>query len=396
MGGWFPERTALQSEPEPPPRRDRTLCVLVTTPSLTKAGGVAEYFRTLQKHMSDRVDYVTVGARSDFEHSGTVLFRMIRDYCRFAWALGSTTYDIVHLNPSIGSKAVVRDGVLFMIAKVLRKKVVIFAHGWHPRSESMLAARWALPLRIALRKADGFIVLAESYRATLRRLGYRGSVFLTGAPVDDMLFTASQQRTAAASTRQTSRLLFLGRVEKEKGIFEALETYRLVKQKHPGASLVVAGDGSALGAAQAHVADSGLADVTFTGHVEGGAKINVFRSAGVYLFPSYSEGLPLSVLEAMTFGLPVVTTSVGGLCDFFEDGRMGFSTASRQPEVLAGLVCRLLSDPGLCARTGAFNRAYARTHFRGPQVAAHIERIYRFVLAGDDGWHPVPDRPADV
>ncbi len=66
----------------------------------------------------------------------------------------------------------------------------------------------------------------------------------------------------------------------------------------------------------------------FLGHVSGAAKTQAFRAADIYLFTSLAEGMPNSVLEAMAFGLPIVTRPVGGIRDFFEDGRMGYATDS--------------------------------------------------------------------
>jgi glycosyltransferase involved in cell wall biosynthesis len=109
------------------------------------------------------------------------------------------------------------------------------------------------------------------------------------------------------------------------------------------------------------------------------AKRQAFQNADAYLFPSWTEGLPISVLEAMAQGLPLVACAVGGLPDFFQDGRMGFLTDRRDPEVLASLMSRLILNPGLCSSIARFNRTYAREHFRPTHIAARLEDIYRSV-----------------
>ena len=146
----------------------------------------------------------------------------------------------------------------------------------------------------------------------------------------------------------------------------------------------MAGDGRELKAARQYACTHQITDVSFIGHVECEEKRKAFQTANAYLFPSYHEGLPLSVLEAMAFGLPIVTCDVGGLPDFFENGAMGFITEDRDPEVLASLLGRLVSDPALCAKISLFNRNYARMHFTASQIATRIEQIYRVVLGVPD------------
>ena len=170
--------------------------------------------------------------------------------------------------------------------------------------------------------------------------GYEKAVFVQAAPVDDELLADVRRkpiRDCASVEHGRFNILFLARIEKAKGIYEALDAYALLKSSHPSASLTIAGDGWDLGGAKRYADSRMLADVFFLGHVEGSAKFASFRSADAYLFPSYTEGLPISVLEAMAYGLPVVTCAVGGLCDFFEDNRMGFITQSHDPQVLASL-----------------------------------------------------------
>jgi glycosyltransferase involved in cell wall biosynthesis len=382
---WF----SLEFMPEPSAivavHRDRPIRVLLASPPMNGCGGVAQYMRILRPHMRNDVQYFTIGSRSHDERIRTRLLRVAQDSLRFVRTLRRGSHDIVHLNLSIYPRSLLRDGTLLLIAKALRKTVVVFAHGWDDACQRVLSAHLSPLFRLVYCRADAFIVLNNEFKNRLRQLGYDGRVFVHRAPIEDELLQDCQHqqvRDFAGGASPKFNILFLARVEKEKGIYEALETYRLLKQEHSFVSLVVAGDGSQLNNAIEYARARQLADVSFVGLVEHAAKYQVLKRADAYLFPSYSEGLPLSVLEAMACGLPIVTSAVGGLRDFFQDGRMGFITQSRDPVILASLLSRLVYDPNLCSRISIFNHKYARDQFTAPQVAARLDEVYRFLREG--------------
>ena len=146
--------------------------VLVTTPPLDKPGGVAAYFRALRPHLAGDVRYFTVGARSERESALRAAARLLTDSWRFLCALAMEPCDLVHLNPSLGAKAVLRDGLLLVIAKAFGKPVVVFTHGWDHDFERKLKAHFLPLFRLAYFRADSFMVLAREFRDRLRDMGY--------------------------------------------------------------------------------------------------------------------------------------------------------------------------------------------------------------------------------
>jgi len=362
---------------------DRPVRVLLTSPLTSRPGGVARYLGVLQPHLGNDVQYFPIGSHRDGEGVGTSVMRVIRDSYRFGKTLREGDYDLVHLNPSIGSKALLRDGVLLLVAKARGKRVVAFAHGWDEACVKVLLRHLSGLFRLVYGRADAFIVLGSEFKSRLRTLGYQGDVFIHGAPVEDELFDYFERRPARTFERSTGRkfnILFLARVEKEKGIYEALDAYQILKRQHTCVSLTVAGSGSQLDSAIEYARARQLTDVSFLGAVDGAGKYRTFGEADAYLFPSHSEGLPLSVLEAMASGLPVVTTAVGGLRDFFQDGRMGFMSESRDPDRLVSSLSQLICDSSLSSQISKFNYTYAREHFRAASIAAGLAGVYRFLL----------------
>ncbi len=118
-------------------------------------------------------------------------------------------------------------------------------------------------------------------------------------------------------------------------------------------------------------ADEGL---VMTGHIIGEDKINLFKKTDIYCLPtSYGEGLPVSVLEAMAFGIPVITTRSAGLKDFFQDGKMGYFVGRKDASELEEKLRLLVSNPKGTQKIGQFNHQYAAEHVMGDKVA---ERLY--------------------
>ncbi len=355
--------------------------VLLTTPITSGRGGVTQYLNAIRPHFQNEVEYFTIGRRSDSESALTTALRMVTDSWQFSLAIRRGNFDLVHLNPSILPKSLVRDGILLLVAKLHGKIVLAFAHGWNPAWDCRTPRYLRAIFRLVYSRADALIVLGERFRERARQLGYHGRIVVAGAPVaDELLKDEGELSSDDPVCRDRFNILFLARVERDKGIYETLDTFSILKKNYPSVTLTVAGGGSELSAAQRYASARGFDDVCFTGHIEGAERRRAFQRASAYLFPSYSEGLPLSVLEAMAMGIPIVTTKVGGLPDFFENGTMGFMTDSRSPEVLASLLTEMVSDPELCRRIRNFNRNYARMHFTAGRIATDIERIYRTLL----------------
>ena len=170
-------------------------------------------------------------------------------------------------------------------------------------------------------------------------------------------------------------ILFLSRIEKAKGVFEAVQTYNLLYEKYPYLKMRIVGDGSALPELKQYVKDNNIEGITFTGGLSGQTVIEEYKNADFFFFPSHGEGMPTVVLEAMAFGLPVVTRAVGGLNDFFEDGKMGRMTDSKEPEDFVKLIEPFLQEKELTKRTSVYNHFYAKEHFLASKVAKQIEDI---------------------
>ena len=356
--------------------------ILITVPRLSLLGGVSNYYKILRPCLDADKEYFEIGSKPGEKSIISSLLRLVSDYYGFHKKLLAGDYQLVHINPSLGLNSVVRDGLLILIARYNRISVLVFFRGWDSGFEKLIR-RYYLPIfRMVYGLADGFIVLANEFKQTLKKWGIKAPVFFATTVVADSVFADSCSGNSSYKKRKGSlTILYLSRLEKEKGVYEAIDAYALLKEKYPDVTLIVAGDGEELLRVQDYVAQRGLLDIEFSGFIDGEKKHQVYLDSDIYLFPTtYGEGMPNSVLEAMAYGLPVITRPVGGLRDFFENGRMGYVTDSSEPFVFMEFLEKLVVDSGLRDKMGQYNRSYAKGHFSATKVAARLESIYEKLL----------------
>lgn len=190
-------------------------------------------------------------------------------------------------------------------------------------------------------------------------------------------------------------LLFLGRIERAKGIFDLLEVIAALRPEMPGLRLVCAGEGE-MAAVLRHAEQLGIADaVLFTGWI-GPAEMRAWmdRSAA-FVLPSYTEAMPMSLLEAMAAGLPVVATAVGGIPDVVSDGQDGLLFTPGDRAALETLLRSVLRDRALAARLGAAARGTIERRYSADRVIARLNELYSELgLAPADGTaSTVPGQP---
>ncbi len=339
--------------------------ILINTPNLKLLGGVANHYMGLRPYWTQDVRYNTVGKRN--AKSGSGKYWLPWDICKFLWSLCTFRPDMILLNPSLGENALRRDFVFLRMGRAFGFRVAVFIHGFDWDIARKIDRRWVVK---NLNRCSVLFVLAKAFETELRSWGVNVPIVLTTTKVDDRMIDGFD---ISSRNGQGNNLLYLSRVEKTKGIYETIETYRILKSRYPDLRLTITGDGSELPRVKALIKQTALRDVTVTGGLSGEALAEVYKDALLLLLTTYGEGMPTVVLEGMAFGLPIITRNVGGTSDFFENGKMGFMTDSLEPQVFAEAVSRYLDNRELIARTARYNHEYAKAHFMASQVAPSVE-----------------------
>ncbi len=183
-------------------------------------------------------------------------------------------------------------------------------------------------------------------------------------------------------------ILFLGRLEKRKGLPYLLEAFVQVKRELADTRLiVVGGDGGLRAACERYVERQAVEDVVFTGFVAEEEKPRYLKTAHIYCAPNTgAESLGIVLLEAMSAGTPIVASNIEGFVDVLTGGREGLLTPPRDSEALAQALKRLLSDQLLREAMGK-RAAKAAQAYNWDRVTGRVLAYYEETMAGrnDEG-----------
>jgi glycosyltransferase involved in cell wall biosynthesis len=274
---------------------------------------------------------------------------------RFARALIQHRRLAVHIH--LSAEGVVRDALFMAAALAARCPLIVQLHG----------TGFDAGIRAFLERAAWVVVSCESQRAWLRSVARNANAVVVPPPV-------SVAVTAAAA--KPNLILFLGRLCQGKGIYDLLEAVSGLRAAVPDVRLACAGDGERIAVAR-YAECLGIADaVKFTGWVGPSGKRALLESAAAFALPSYQEALPVSLIEAMSAGVPAVASPVGGIPEVLQDGVSGFLVAPGDKAGLERALRNILLDRARAERLGAAARESARLRFQPERALAVLEELY--------------------
>lgn len=179
-------------------------------------------------------------------------------------------------------------------------------------------------------------------------------------------------------TRFGKRVLFVGRLDPVKGGPLLLDAFAAISAAHLDATLTVVGDGPARASLEARSSTLGIAAaVTFAGYRTQAEVAAMLEEADMLVLPSFAEGVPVVLMEAMASHIPVIGSRVAGISELVEDGVSGFLTPPGDLKTLTDRLDRLLSDPDLCKRMGQSGRAAVAGGFDIEKEAHWLLQILR-------------------
>lgn len=367
--------------------------VLIVTKDIRSRGGVSNYFRLFfDKYDDDHIELkcITVGSRAEdyyirTKRKAAYIKEFVQDLRRLIKLLRKDqTIQIVQVNPSFIPVPLVRDGLILLTAKTMHRKVVVFFRGWQHSIAKVVEKNFMVRKLFALvyGRADRIIVLAEDFKEPLVRCGISSE----SISVSKTMFNGALVQSRGEKENRCVDFLFLGRFSESKGVFDIMEAAAVLRPLNLDFRLTFTGYGrevNALDYLKCRARESGIQDIcNFKGYVDGKEKFKEYAKADIYLFPSWAEGCPNSVLEAMAAGLFVISTDVGALKEIINDGVNGKIVRAQDPQDLAEKIAWSIKNIDKVRQLGEKNRTYAFENFESVKIIKQIKAVYRELLYG--------------
>ena len=317
-----------------------------------------------------------VGSEGRNERPAAFAWRMLVSPVLLAATILVRRVAIVHINTALNARAYWRDLAYLIVAKICGARVLWQVHGGSLPQEFFGRVRVLDGfLRATLRLPDALIVLARVELEAYREFVPGQQVLLLPNGIDCAPYAALAREWPDPAA--PLRLVYIGRLARGKGLYEALRGLALARTRGARARLVVAGSGPEESRLRRFVDHLGLAgEVSFAGPVFGDRKARLLGGADAMLFASHSEGLPYALLESMAAGVPAIATRVGAIPDVVVDGVHGLLISPRDAEAVALAICRLAADRELPARMGTACRRRIASGYSIDRVAEQFRRLY--------------------
>ena len=276
---------------------------------------------------------------------------------------------IVHIHTA-SYNSFKRSALFISLAKFFKRKVVIHIHGggfkeYYEKNTSFVHKN--------LLKCDTIVALTEYWKEFFKGLGFKNVIVVPNI-VDSPIIQEKKYHDDKV------HILYLGLITKAKGIYDLLDVINEHKVEFDGKITLHIGGNGETTTIQNIIKEQNLSDIVkFEGWVSGEKKVELLNNTDVFILPSYTEGLPISILEAMSYKLPVISTPVGGIPEVVKDEENGFLITPGDKKALYNTIIKLATDKEQRMSMGELSYKKVQPHFP-ENVSARLENIYKELL----------------
>ena len=322
----------------------RTIRVTIVAPGPKSEGGIRSVVERIIPRLEERddIDVTWLASQRAGSSLAKLLFFVQAVVKAFLYIPRS---DIVHLHGAV-HLSLLRKSVFIWLAALFRCRIVYHFHAPQTVFEEFFATsglkcRYALA---TLRRCDAIAVLSDSWEHTVRKVLPDSNIVVIYNPVMEA------QTVTAVPAPESRDVLYLAHLIRRKGFDDLIKAFQQVAAAVPDARLVFCGSGETEYASQLG-AELGISDnLVFRGWIHETEIANQLAAATVFCLPSYDEGLPMGILEAMSSGVAIVTTPVGGVPDVLTHEVNALLFQPGDIESLGEQLIRLLTDADLRER----------------------------------------------
>ena len=339
--------------------------VLYIGPDIKGRGGISSVLASYEK-MIPNFHYISSNSRK-----GTMMgvFALMKLMLLLPYLCYLKGIKIVHIHGA-SRKSFVRKSIIIRFAKLMRRKVIFHCHGGE--FKSYVAEVGESKVLNVLSKCDAIVVLSQKWVDYFKGdLGLKNVFVINNIVEPAQLFDENLKHT------KELKLLFLGAICDNKGIFDLLDVIAMNKAEFIGRIKLYIGGNGEVERLQSVISQKQLAEIVeYVGWVTGEDKNRLLKDCDIVMLPSYIEGLPITLLEAMAYAKPSITTNVGGIPEVIESSKNGVIITPGDKKALYEAIRLFMDNPQLIAEYG--DEGLKRVNDFYPQsVKVQLENLYK-------------------
>ena len=240
---------------------------------------------------------------------------------------------------------------------------------------SVASDGWKRKIRYLLEKSDAVICLSESWKTALMKIAPAGKITVIKNAIS-LPFLSDRQK----KENKSINIVFLGLIGERKGIFDLIKVLSRLIAEECNIHLTVGGNGDIKRLIN-EIEKNGLKNnVTYAGWIVGNDKDELMRNTDIFVLPSYGEGMPMTILEAMSYAIPVIATNVGGIPELIKDGETGHLIEPGNLDQLLEKMKKLIEDENMRVSMGKKGRETVEKDFSISEMANKIDDVYESLL----------------
>lgn len=351
--------------------------ILITSPSLNTEENVSGISSVtnfiIGNNGLQHYRHFELGRKDNEKRNLSWFFRLLGKTTGWMYILAFKKIKLVHFNLALSKASIIRDAPLLFFAKTIRKKLVIHLHGGDYLTKKQVPA-WIKGILKKIFSGKTQVIVLSSMEAALIEKRYNAkNVKILPNCVD---IKEADGFVRGHDANAMMNILFIGRITVEKGLDHIAGALHSLQQQQVPFKFFMAGTGP----------DEKLYVEKFTqmlgnrfefkGIVWGNDKANLYKLCNIFLLPSLFEGLPMSLLESMLFGMVPIVTPVGSIKDVVTDGKNGVIVNEQPAKEITDAIILLVNDKVLMQQLSNNAAAYIKQHYNPEKYIGKLNAIY--------------------
>ncbi|HZW40177.1 MAG TPA: glycosyltransferase family 4 protein [Ignavibacteriaceae bacterium] len=353
--------------------------ILITSPSLDtnkNVSGISSITQFIITYNTKNSYLHFELGRKDCQRRNLSWFiNILHIYLKWPYVIFSQKIDIIHFNLALTKESILRDFPLIIMARIFRKSMILHLHGGEFLMHKKNPFWMNYLLKLIFVPNMPLIVLSPLEEKIIKNKSRNSNIYILPNCID---LKEAERYDHDHSNDEYFKFLFLGRISSDKGLEFIYQAMVSLKEKGLKYKFLLAGKGPEEEIFKKKFSDLLGVDFEFKGVVAGIQKTDLLKECDVFLLPSFYEGLPMALLESMSFGLVPITTNVGSIGYVINDGVNGLFVKSHSSDDIVLAIEKLSKYKKYRHELGKNARQTIFTNFNPEHYISRLNKIYNY------------------